>query len=83
MSQYYPSVHPSYVPSSSHRRGYRRRNGYYPQYFSQMGMQGPAMVVCYNSFYLILNTQLFSSHTAYNPWLVAYYILLSHSNVLF
>jgi len=46
MSQYYPSahsVHPSYVPSNSYGRGYRRRNGY-GNYYSQMPMQVPSMM---------------------------------------
>lgn len=57
--QYYPSahsIHPSYVPSNSYRRGYRRHNGY-GNYYSHMPMQGPPMMVGCNPFCLILITQ--------------------------
>lgn len=56
---YYPSAHsiqPSYVPSNSYGRGRRRHNGY-GNYYSHMPMQGPPMMVGYNSFCLILSTQ--------------------------
>ena len=85
---YYPQasvVHPSaYSYVRSHGRHRRRYDNYYNH--SQGAPMAPvqvvpSMVVGYNSLRLILDTQLFSSQTAWqSPWLVVYifsYLTLS------
>lgn len=83
--QFYPSVnhsaHHSYVPSYSHRRGYRRRNGYSTNHFSQMPMQGGVMMVGYNLSALFLTLSSFLQPYGQAPTMVGciLYILLPHS----